>query len=44
MKNKVEEYIKQEIERINRIENITPIDLGMRFAYENVLKMIWKED
>ena len=39
----LEDYIKKEIERINRLgEYITESDLGARYAYENILRKIWK--
>ena len=40
---KVEKYVKDQIERINKIIDPTPTNLGERYAYENVLRMIWKE-
>ena len=42
-KNYTKMYIKKEIERINRLgEYITESDLGARYAYENILRKIWK--
>ena len=38
----LEEYIKEQIERINNINDPTLTNLGERYAYENVLRKIWE--